>query len=489
MLLGEYLIEKGLLRPTLRDAAVAEQKVTGEPIGKILVRNGFIKQRDLVEALRHKNPGRLRKETAFVRAIPYRVLADTQTMIMADLPDMIWAATMGRSDRAAKALAPYVGKRPIKFLPGSPQRIDEYLIRARTMGRESDNTLERLLRDALDAGSSDVHIIPRELSYSVLVRHDGVRVPVHEGPLDEYQTLVSQIKDKAHIEIEERRKTQDGAFNIEHNGRRVDLRVATIPSTQGQGVVIRVLDPDRVTPDLSKLGITGVDELRKGLSRPDGLVLITGPTGSGKTTTMTAAVLEMDMLGRAIFSIEDPVEFSMPFVTQVATNDLVGLDFASAVRGFLRADPDVIIVGEIRDIETARIALKAAETGHLVIGTLHTGSILGALGRFRDIGVEPHELKYLLRGVLTQRLIRTICAECKGASCHACSNTGYRGRTIVSECVYLSNEEQVAGIIAGDKWWDSMMDDVRHKLEQGITNIKEVERVFGAEAIDLVEAA
>lgn len=249
-------------------------------------------------------------------------------------------------------------------------------------------------------------------------------------------------------------------------------------------MVIRVLDPDRVNPVLENLGITRLGEFRRGVSRPDGLFLICGPTGSGKTTTLNAAVREMDVLGKAVFSIEDPSEYKIPYVGQVETNDTVGLDFARAVKAFMRNDPDIIILGEIRDNETAQNAIKAAETGHLVIGTLHTSSIHGVLGRLKNIGVPDHELRYLLRGVLVQRLVRKVCKECEGVGCKSCGQTGYSGRTIVSECVYLHDETQVQAVINGERWWDTLLDDALKKSAAGITDAREIERVFGAAAFD-----
>jgi type II secretory ATPase GspE/PulE/Tfp pilus assembly ATPase PilB-like protein len=486
MLIGEYLIKIGKIRRSQLEAGLAEQRVTREPIGRILVRNGFLKQLDLVEALRERGPGTLQSEKSFVRSIPWKVLNATRTMVIADMPDIIYVSTLSSPAATERAIRPYIGERVLSFVAASPQRIDDYLIQARSMGRESDNILERLIRDALDTGASDLHIMPREKSYTALVRKHGVRRLEHEGSLDEYQSLVAQVKDRSKMDLAERRKPQDGAFSIEHNGRNVDMRVATLPIVGGEAMVIRVLDPERVNPELDRLGITRVDEFRKAVSRPDGLVLICGPTGSGKTTTLNSTIREMEVMERAIYSVEDPVEYTIPYVGQVATNETVGLDFARAVKAFMRADPDVIIVGEIRDLETARNAIKAAETGHMVLGTLHTSSILGVIGRLRDIGVEAHELRYLLRGALAQRLIRTVCPVCSGEGCEACEQSGYAGRTIVSECTYLPDEKAVQDVIDGKRSWDTMIEDVMVKLDQGITNRYEVERVFGAEATDLI---
>jgi general secretion pathway protein E len=233
---------------------------------------------------------------------------------------------------------------------------------------------------------------------------------------------------------------------------------------------------------LDGLGITRLVEWRKGVSRPNGLCLICGPTGSGKTTTLNATVKEMDRFERAIFTMEDPVEYRIPYVGQVGANPAVGLDFARGVRAFMRLDPDVIVVGEVRDAETARNAIKAAETGHLVLATLHTSTIYGAVGRLRDLDVPAHELRYLLRSVLVQNLMRTVCHHCHGDGCAVCQNTGYSGRTVISECAYFSSEHDVQRLLDGDVWWPTLMDDAILKFRQGQSTADEVIRLFGAEA-------
>lgn len=286
------------------------------------------------------------------------------------------------------------------------------------------------------------------------------------------------------MDMAERRKPQDGGFSVDHNGNMVYLRVVTVPTSDGERIIVRLLDPDSMNFSLDSLGITGLPNWRKAVSRPDGLCLICGPTGSGKTTTLNATAREMNFMERAIYTAEDPVEYRIAYAGQVNVNPHVGLDFSEAIKTFMRADPDVIILGEVRDIETARNALKAAETGHLVIATLHTGSIIGAVSRLRDIGVQPYEMRHLLRGVMVQRLVRIICQSCAGAGCATCHETGYHGRTIVSESVYLPDEEAVDFIIDGKKHWKTIAEDAIEKMQSGITDEKEIVRVFGAEIDD-----
>ena len=261
----------------------------------------------------------------------------------------------------------------------------------------------------------------------------------------------------------------------------VDARVATVPTVNGEIVVIRLLDPDRANVKLGELGISRVDEWKVATNYPFGLCLVCGATGSGKTTTLNATVREMDRFGRAIRTVEEPVEYRIPYVGQVNVNRIVGLDFAQALRAFMRADPDVIILGEVRDLETASLTLRAAETGHLVMATLHTGTIRGTFGRMRSLGVAPVDIQPLLRGILVQRLIRTLCIACRGAGCHICFGSGYAGRTIVSECVSFRSEVEVRRAQEGEQWWPSMVEDALTKVESGTTTVDELKRVFHSE--------
>jgi general secretion pathway protein E len=231
-----------------------------------------------------------------------------------------------------------------------------------------------------------------------------------------------------------------------------------------------------------------MEDWRAGIGRTDGLCLICGPTGSGKTTTLSATIKEMDRFALSVNTLEDPVEYRIPFVAQVNVNAAVGLDFARGIRAFMRADPDVIVVGEVRDTDTARNAIKGAETGHLMLATLHTGSIPGAVQRLRDLDIPIYELRHVLRSVLAQRLVRSVCVHCKGAGCNNCMNTGYGGRVPVSECAYFSSEEDVERMLAGERWWPTLLDDAVLKYKQGITDLRELERVFGTREVELALA-
>lgn len=486
--IGELLIERGHLERTRLEAALAEQKVSGARLGKILVRNGFIRQKVLMEVLHEVAPQALHEESVYLPDIPPQLLVSTRSMITADLGDQVYVATLSTPAVVRALLQPILGAREIIFAPVNPARLAEYLDKLAHLDSPDTGVWERVIRSALDKESSDIHILPRQHSYTVMLRRHGVLNMDHEGSLEEYIALASRIKDLSRMDMAERRKPQDGGFSVEHNGRIVYLRVVTIPTTDGERIVIRLLDPDAMNLSMDDLGITGLPAWRKAVSRPDGLCLICGPTGSGKTTTLNATAREMNFLERAIYTAEDPVEYRISYAGQVNINDTVGLDFSAAVKTFMRADPDVIIVGEVRDAETARNALKAAETGHLVIATLHTGSILGAVGRLRDIGVQPYEMRHLLRGVMVQRLVRILCKTCAGAGCQACRDSGYQGRTIVSEATYLSDETAVDRVLRGERDWQTIVEDALTKMRAGLTDAREIRRVFGAEIEDATHA-
>jgi len=483
--LGEYLLARNLISQTALDAALEEQRITKEKLGFILTRNGFLTRAALIDAILALNPERLHGESLFTARVPGELLMRLRTMVVAETKDSVFLATLLPEAQVRVELSAYYPEK-IVFVAANHEQVDTYLEKVRSMSQDTDQLSERLLRRAFSEQVSDVLIIPRYASYTVFFRSLGVRHLVHEGPLDEYNTLAARIKDQAKMDLAERRVPQDGGFGMDYDGKLVDLRVATVPSKNGETIVIRLLDPDRVQPSLTGLGITRVEQWRKGVSRPDGLALICGPTGSGKTTTLNASIKEMDRFGRSINTLEDPVEYGIAYVNQVNINHALGLDFARGIRAFMRADPDIIVVGEVRDPETARNAIKAAETGHLVLATLHTGSIFGAVQRLRDLEVPAHELKYLLRTVLVQRLVRTYCPHCQGKGCAACNNRGYAGRTVVSECAYFGNEHEVMRLLDGECWWPTMLEDALLKYRGGITSVEEVERTFGAEATEAI---
>lgn len=487
--LGDRLIANRMLTPIQLERALAEQRVTKERLGTILTRNGFVRRDELMQLLSEHAPTEIRGELHFTTMVPPEVLLQLKTIIITETASEVFLASPYPEQLVLRELQPYYPDRKIVFASYAQEQLDEYLESLQRSLSSGDNLLESLLRRGMSEKASDIHILPRQSSYTVMVRRLGKRLAIHEGPLDEYQTLAARIKDMARLDIAEKRLPQDGAFSFSYNGKNVDFRVATVPlGSSYETIVMRILDADSIKVDLNELGITELESWRKGTSHANGLCFVCGPTGSGKTTTLLATILGMDRFERSINTLEDPVEYRIPFVNQVSINNTIGLNFAKGVRAFMRADPDVIVVGEIRDDETAENAVRAAETGHLVLATLHTESIFGTLGRLRHLGVSDNDLSYLLRSILVQNLMRTVCKQCQGKGCRACRNTGYAGRTVVSECAYFSSERDVQRMINGEKWWVSLTDDVVAKVDAGVTTHEEALRDYGEAYLNALKA-
>jgi len=506
---AEYILSHGLADPVQVNASLLEQKVTKELLGQIMVRNGFIAPKDLITAVLSHNAERIATERVQSCRIPVETLERINTVITAETDDCVYVGTMGDESVIHPIVDQYYPDKKIVFVAFLPDLLPEFLERMRRTSAgmdegdaREDEMMERLLYRSLKLNASDIHIEPKLDSYAVFFRRLGERQLSHMGSLEEYNTIVSQLKDRSRMDLAERRVGQDGGFQIEYAGKYVDLRVATVPAVEGEQVVIRVLDPDRVRPKLEALGISNVHHWQRGISRKNGLCLICGETGSGKTTTLNASVREIDRFGKKIYTAEDPVEYRIPYVGQVSMNTGVGYGFAQAIRNFMRADPDVIILGEVRDADTARNAVKAAETGHLVIATLHTGNIASSLSRLRDLDVPPYELRFILRSVLVQTLVKVVCKACGGHGhndgdvCPSCGGTGYSDRTIVSECHSFASGSDVDEVIAmterqtggGDKRpWKEMIDDGIDKMLDGITTSEEMKRNFGSQFDDRME--
>lgn len=484
-----FLMEKDLINEQALHICMEERKVTDMDLGIILVRNGFIRQSDLTAAIIESSPEMLYDDTVMIPSIPAQELINLKAVMVAETPTRIYASTLSSEVEVTDMIAKY-DIRPVEFVPLNMDKLDEYMdYLSRHISSDEDSLVDRIIRSALNQGISDLHIMPRQNSYTIFQRRLGVREWAHEGSQDEYSVLVARIKDRSKMDLSERRRPQDGSFQTEHLKRMVDLRVSTSPTVHGEYVVIRLLDPDAIQPNLTSLGITRVGDWRDGVSRANGLCLICGPTGSGKTTTLNSTLREIDRIEKAVFTIEDPVEYTTPFVGQVNTNNAVGLDFSRGLKAFMRQDPDIIITGEIRDEETARISIKGAETGHNMIATLHTNTVRGAVDRLRDLGVAHYELRYILRTILVQRLIRVYCKHCHGEGCLACGDSGYGGRTIVSECAYFPDEESVDRMLKGEVWWPTMVQDAVGKYIAGETSRDEIIRTFRAEGIKALEEA
>jgi len=309
--------------------------------------------------------------------------------------------------------------------------------------------LNALLTQAARDGASDIHIEPYERTSSVRFRIDGTLREVVQPNRALHAALISRLKIMADLDIAEKRLPQDGRISLRIGTRAVDVRVSTLPSAHGERAVLRLLDKTESKLTLESVGMQGdtLDRFERLIAQPHGIILVTGPTGSGKTTTLYAALSRLDAGSSNIMTVEDPIEYELHGVGQTQVNAKIDLTFAKALRAILRQDPDVIMIGEIRDFETAQIAIQASLTGHLVLATLHTNDAVSAVTRLTDMGVEPFLLSSSLLGVLAQRLVRKLCTACKGASCSVCGQTGYQGRTGIFEL--LVADEAARALIHG----------------------------------------
>ena len=350
-----------------------------------------------------------------------------------------------------------------------------------------------LLLEALAARASDVHVEGYADTLRVRYRIDGVLQDAPAPPAHLKAAIVSRLKIMADLDIAERRVPQDGRIRLPLQNRQVDVRVSTVPTLHGESIVLRLLDKERGRIAFNDLGMedAAARRLAEVLARPHGIVLATGPTGSGKTTTLYAAVDSLRTGREKILTVEDPVEYELPGVPQVPVHEKVGLTFATALRSLLRQDPDVLLVGEIRDEETAEIATHAALTGHLVLSTLHTNDAPSALVRLLDLGVAPYLVASTVEAVLGQRLVRKICPACRGGGeapdCTTCRGTGYRGRTGIYELLVMTDELRDAlpqqrgaaelRVLAIQAGMRTLRDDGLRLVQAGVTTLEEVTRV------------
>jgi len=371
-----------------------------------------------------------------------------------------------------------------------------------------------LVRDAYDVAASDIHLEATRTGLAARFRVDGVLVPAPEPPSHLHLAVVSRIKLLAELDIAERRRPQDGRIRVRLESRELDLRVSTVPTMYGESVVLRLLDHGGRPVTLDELGMTrGILDVVERLStRPHGMFLVTGPTGSGKTTTLYAALQRREASTEKIITVEDPIEYQLPGITQMPVHRHAGVTFASALRAILRQDPDVVMIGEMRDQETAEIAVQAAMTGHLVFSTLHTNDAISAIPRMLDLGIPDYLVAATLEGVLAQRLVRRVCSACRetyepppesvtavagrvmghmllsrGAGCPACRGTGFRGRVGIFELLSISDDIRDAiarrasraelRTLAIESGLVPLRADGWHRVESGLTTVEEVLRV------------
>lgn len=546
--IGEVLIEAGLITPDQLQESLEESKRTGVRLGQVLVKRRIISEADLIRSLsdqldipglsltvnppseelsRHIPEGLARR----YKVIPHSMdgeklivaMADPLNVFATDALKKVVSGPIGRTIASASDIDDWLGKlygveTPISGLladvalhavevPTGEETSSDRLIR---MAEETPvvGLVNAVLSQALSQRASDIHIEPRETDVGIRVRVDGVLEEAASIPSHMKLALTSRIKIISGMDIAEKRIPQDGRFRWTEQGKEVDVRASTLPTVYGEKVVLRILDRSGALLDLHQMGFSenNVRNLRELIGRPYGIILATGPTGSGKTTTLYGALREINVVGRNIVTVEDPVEYEIPGLNQVQILPQIGLDFSSVLRNILRQDPDVVMVGEVRDAETANIAIHAALTGHLVFSTLHTTDAVGTIPRLLDMDIEPYLIRASLAGVLAQRLVRKLCADCREESsvppeivdrmgdmwtdasfyipvgCDKCRGSGYRGRTGIAELIVVTG--RIRDLIVQDPSYDSLMSVLR---EQGFTTIREEGIRKAAEGVTSLE--
>lgn len=541
MRLGEMLIERRLIEPADLDRALEMQRERPDKIGKILVDLGFVAMRDVLAALSEQlslplvaidGPPPASPETEGLaprfmrqcRFLPVAIQDSTLTIAMADPLDFETLSAvrgytglkvqpaLAAEQEILDAIDKYYGEeeKTAEELPGDLAESNADFEHLRDMASEAPviRLVNAMIAQAVEKRSSDIHIEPFEKEFRVRYRVDGVLYSQESPPRELKAAIISRVKLMAKLNIAERRLPQDGRIKIKILGREIDLRVSTLPTLYGESVVMRLLDRSAGDfYDLQKLGFDGhmLARMEHFTSLPHGIFLVTGPTGSGKSTTLFSALKRINQPDKKIITIEDPVEYQMDGINQIHVNTQIGLTFSSGLRHIVRQDPDVIMVGEIRDRETADIAIRAALTGHFVYSTLHTNDAPSALTRLADMGVETYLLSSSLVAVLAQRLVRVICPRCKvpdgmhatperetiacwrGAGCESCRGTGFTGRVGIFEMMEMNDEirelimrnADAAQITAAARrhGMRSLREDGWDKAKAGVTTAGEVLRV------------
>jgi len=554
MSLVDFLAGRGRLDAVQRERVLALRRERGESESAIVTRLGMLGERDMAECLAEHldiplvragdyppaplEAGSLGGEfIARARVLPIAETAEGVVLAMADPTDdhtvkavrlalgrpvMPAAAVPSELAVAIERLYGTGGDRNIVALNGggvaaAPAREDVRRLSDFASEEPVIRYVNRLIGEAAAARASDIHIEASADRVTQRLRIDGQLRDIAPPPAGLHDNIVSRIKIMASLNIAERRLPQDGRFRVVVEGREIDLRVSIVPTLHGESVVLRLLDRDHAPLDLAELGFN--PELRRRLVQllelPSGMLLVTGPTGSGKTSTLYAALQLLNTRERKILTVEDPVEYQLPGINQVPVRPAIGLHFANVLRSLLRQDPDILLVGEIRDLETARIAAQASLTGHLLLSTLHTNDAAGSITRLIDMGLEDYLVAAVLKGVLAQRLVRRLCPACRepyepepglldrpqlaalaGATlyrpvgCEACTGTGYHGRTAIGELLLF--DEGLARLVLGradpaeiaaaaraggmvDLRGDGLL-----KVAAGETSLDEVLRVTGA---------
>lgn len=556
--LGDVLIEKGIITPYELETALEMQKELKKPLGEVFVQMGYCTWDDIVKALAEQYQiqacvGEIKINQDFVKTFPRDIISELKIVPIDEKDGKVIVGIANVYD------IPVV-KRRLKFRIGKevdfclmPPTTFDTLYNAVLHGitnlfteqvkdilvqdeaeREEESTqqpemgeeetpvvklVSNIVNHAIELEASDIHIEPQRKNVVVRYRVDGVLRKITEYPKNMHSAVVSRIKILSGLDIVEKRLPQDGKFFIKKDEEQFDLRVSTMPSVHGEKVVMRILRVSSSKKKLEDLGYSpyNYERIQRLIQHPYGIILVTGPTGSGKSTTLVAIINSLNSVDVNIVTAEDPVEYTVEGITQCQVNAEIGLTFAKYLRAFLRQDPDIIMVGEIRDKETAQLAVEASLTGHLVLSTLHTNTAAGAIDRLVNMGIEPSLISASLIGVIGQRLVRRVCQSCKveselpekyvqiarklfpekktiqfiGQGCQNCNQSGYKGRTAAAE-VLIVNDEIRRLIQKGASTYEldkaarangmiSMFQDGLYKVLNGETTIEEVLSTIGEE--------
>jgi len=557
---GDILVDHGAITSGQLEGALDEQRTSGEMIGQILVRRGVATENEVMQALAEQhNVPRVdltdypvsseavqmipRPQAEFHEILPLNMDEGVLTVAMNDplnlqtLDDLRLMLNCelepvyADKDQINEAIERFYGSREVTVSSVLQQMLDsdEFGGEAEAELEDEDLTADDLRRMAeegpvvrlldlvliqsLQDRASDIHFEPFEDDYKVRYRLDGVMYELVHPPPHMHLAVASRIKVLANLDIAERRRPQDGRISMRLAGRDVDLRISCLPTMFGESIVMRVLDQSVVGLDLHQIGLTEseYEATERLMAKPHGIILVTGPTGSGKTTTLYAMIRRLNDVGVKIITTEDPVEYHVSGIMQININENVGLTFAACLRSILRQDPDIVLVGEIRDLETGQIAIQASLTGHLVLSTIHTNDAPSTLTRLVDMGLEPFLLTSTIEGIIAQRLVRVLCKECKrpytptqaeldeaeitpeeaaqgefyeSVGCAACNNIGFRGRIGIFEMLVLDSDLRelivqrcsttVLREAAVEKGMVVLKRAGKEKILTGITTIEEV---------------
>jgi len=550
--IGDILIARGTITAAQLEEALKDQKYSGGKVGQILVDGGYITEDQLVEAIsEHLRVNKISLESLYIDPnvialvpvvtarkyglIPVFKFKNNLTVAMSDPLNIVAieelkyltkcnirraVATARQIEEAidrcysvAHSLDNVIGSYPTAGASPAPEATDEATV------KDDDTPVVKLVNliiiQAVKAGASDIHIEPDQHQLRVRYRINGVMKDEASPPKGLQAEIISRIKVSANMDLSEKRLPQDGRIVMKVDDRDVDLRISTLPTIHGEKIVIRILDRRILDLGLKNLGFSGslLDRWRRLIQLKEGLILITGPTSSGKTTTLYSSLQEINSIEKNIITVEDPVEYSLPLINQVQVNEKAGLTFATTLRYILRQNPDIIMIGEIRDVETALMAVRSALTGHLVLSTLHTNDAPSSITRLIDMGIEKYLVASALKGVLAQRLLRTVCDNCReeyepqsiqlkmagftedekaefthGAGCSKCRMTGFKGVTgiyelvgidqVISEMIIGDASEAQIKAYAADQGYRSLFEAGRDSVISGVTCLEELLRVI-----------